>query len=416
MSIRVKIYVRPFGNDNTGDGTQIRPFRTVLRALRAVPIIDTGDMRFIIDNTGCVDTDQIIFPPFISGQELATDWGGGTDFASFYSEGYVTVQAEPIMLDLLNDGTTTFTPDDYSGLGKVQDTSKAWDVDQFKGKWLVGSGVLEQAPIIGNTADTLDTALALTDHAPTAPIRIFDLSAEMNGNVIVSGVRAPIVFNGQKINQPGNYTRGLNVKGCVRFHAWLCDLKNPDVRSCDEASIFAYIHGEGGGNTTDIVFNGTISLGGYIVDCSPDMTEGFITISGAVIENCPMLQSFGPSASGQVANCEWRKKAFAFGGGAISVMNLLVDNVAGDAVVANGPGALDLSSVGTGPNVGGIGLHALNGAQVRVHGDVNPTGAAGDLKVGQNPVRTWPDFRNIAPVGNEIDQTPGTGDGSRVWE
>ena len=125
---------------------------------------------------------------------------------------------------------------------------------------------------------------------------------------------------------------------------------------------------------------------------------------------------FGFSPSGQFANCECRKTPFVFGAGAISVLNLKVNNVLADAVIANGPGALDLYEVGTGPTVGGIGLHASNGAQVHVNNNVKPTGASGDLKVGQDPVRTWANFRSNPPINNEIDQTPGTGDGSRVWQ
>ena len=62
MSTRVKIYVRPTGNDFTGDGTSAKPFNSVQRALRAVPVIDPGDIRFVIDNTGCVETHPISVP------------------------------------------------------------------------------------------------------------------------------------------------------------------------------------------------------------------------------------------------------------------------------------------------------------------------------------------------------------------
>jgi hypothetical protein len=116
------------------------------------------------------------------------------------------------------------------------------------------------------------------------------------------------------------------------------------------------------------------------------------------------------------ANYEVRGRPLVLSAGAALVLAIKADNMPGDAIVANGPGALELYAVGTGPAVGGIGLHASNGAQVHVHDNVNPTGAGGDLKVGQNPVRTWTDFRTNPPVKNEIDQIPGTGDGSRVWE
>jgi hypothetical protein len=416
MSMRVKIYVRPTGNDSTGDGTLTSPYRTLQRALRAVPVIDPGDMRFVIDNTGCVEANPVAFPPFISGQVQA--WDLGTDFAPYFAEGYVTLQAIPKQLDTLNDPTTSSALDPVSGLAMVQDTAKAWAVDQFKGKWLVGSGVMELAAIAGNTSNTLDTAYPF--YSPfTTPVRIVDYAAELSGGVIVSGVSAPIVFNGQRVVQPGAYANGLRVTGCQEFIAALCELKDPWVTGCGDALLFTYIHGEGATNFTDVVFDNVFgNLWGYIADCSPGM--GLFTGIQGIIENCAM--PFG--LTGQFGFCECRKTPFIFGmdaagailGGNIEVYHLKVNNVPGDAVIASGPGALLLYSVGAGPKVGGVGLHASNGAQVHVFNNVNPTGAGGDLKVGQNPMRTWSDFRNNAPKKNEIDQTPGTGDGSRVWE
>lgn len=416
MSMRFTVYVRPTGNDSTGDGTLAAPFRTLQRALRSVPVIDPGDMRFVIDNTGCVETDPVVFPPFISGQ--IKPWDLGTDFPPYFAEGYVTLQAIPAQLDKLNDPTTSSTLDPVSGLAKVQDTSKAWAVDQFKGKWLAGSGMMELAPIAGNTSNTLDTAFPFL-FPFTTPVRIVDYAADLSGGVIVSGVGAPIVFNGQRISKSVAWENGLHVTGCQEFVAALCDLKDPWVTGCGDALLFAYIHGEGGGNIADTVFaNDSGALWGYITDCSP--ATGADTFIQGIIENCPM--PFGPS--GQFAYCECRKTPFSFGmdpvgaliGGHIEVFHLKVENVPGDAIVANGPCALLLYAVGTGPKVPGYGLHASNGAQVRVYSNVNPTGAGGDLKVGQNPMRPWLNFRTTPPQMNEIDQTPGTGDGSRVWE
>lgn len=413
MSTRVKIYVRPTGDDRTGDGTSVKPFKSVQRAVRAVPVIDPGDMRFVIDNTGCVETDPIVFPPFVSGRLMVYE--GAADFAPYYAEGYVTLQAVPTQLDVLNGPTTTFSFDPVSRLAKVQDTSKAWVTDQFKGKWLVGSGAYELAVIGGNTPDTLDTSLWFG--AFTVPVSIVDLAADLNGGVNLVGVSAPISFNGQRMIQPGPYWSGLNIEGIQEVWALLCDLKNPRVRAGAATLDGCYIHGEGGGNITDIVITNSGYLAGYISDCSPDAPAA--TIQG-IIENCAMPfvsgLTFGVSSSGGFAACECRRTPFVVGAGTTYVGWLKVDNVPGDAIIANGPGAVDLFSVSTGPTVGGIGLHALNGAQVHVYDNVNPTGAGGDLKVGENPVRTWAGFRAGPPVRNEIDQTPGSGDGSRVWE
>jgi hypothetical protein len=252
-------------------------------------------------------------------------------------------------------------------------------------------------------------------------VSIVDLTAELNGGVLLSGVGAPISFNGQKVIQPGAYKNGLFVNGGQEFWASLCDLKNPWVTSAYAFFEGCYIHGEGGNITDTLFHNREVVVRGYLVDCSPDIWAGYASVGG-IVENCATPFSF-PGAFGFFVSCECRRAPLAlfenssiFGAGAVSVFYLKVDNVPGDAIIANGPGVLDLYAVGTGPQVGGIGLHASNGAQVHVHDNVNPTGAGGDLKVGQNQVRTWTDFRTGPPVNNEIDQTPGTGDGSRVWE
>lgn len=411
MSTRLTIYVRPTGDDLTGDGTSTNPFKSVARALRAVPVIDPGDTRFVIDNTGCVETEPIVFPPFVSGQMPV--FASGADFASYYFEGYVTVQAVPTQLDVLNDPTTTFTFDPISTLHTVQDSSKAWTVDQFKGKWLVGSGTYELAVIAGNTPDTLNTTSsnAFTGRF-TAPMSIVDLSADLNGGVTLSGVNAPISLNGQRIVQ-----NGLAVMGAWEFFALLCDLKSPFVTNSSAYFDGCSIRGNGLFRTTDIVIENAVVFG-YLADCAPDMTRSVVQ---GILENCAMPFAsgldYGSPSSGGFAYCECRRRPFVVSAGTVYVLWLKVDDVPGDAIIANGPCVADLFSVGTGSTVGGIGLHASNGAQIHVHDNVNPTGAGGDLKVGQNPVRAWASFRGgPGPVNNEIDQTPGTGDGSRVWQ
>jgi hypothetical protein len=412
MSTRVKIYVRPTGDDLIGDGTSAKPFKSVARALRAVPVIDPGDTRFVIDNTGCIETEPIVFPPFVSGQMPV--YQSGTDFASYYLEGYVTVQAVPTQLDVLNASTTTFTFDPISRLAAVQDTSKAWTADQFKGKWLVGSGLYELAVIAGNTPSTLDTTGWFTPF--TAPVSIVDLSAQLNGGANLTGVNAPISLNGQRIVAPEPYPNGLVVMRAWEFSGLLCDLKGPYVWNSSAWFDGCSIRGSGLFEVTDVVIDNAAVLG-YLADCAPDVTNSVVQ---GILENCLMPftsgLTYGVPSSGGFAYCECRRRPFVISAGTVYVLWLKVDDVPGDAIIADGPGVADLYSVGTGPTVPGVGLHASNGAQIHVHDNVNPTGTAGDLKVGQNPVRTWTGFRTSPPVNNEIDQTPGTGDGSRVWQ
>jgi hypothetical protein len=91
-----------------------------------------------------------------------------------------------------------------------------------------------------------------------------------------------------------------------------------------------------------------------------------------------------------------------------------IDDCAGDAVTIGYRSGASLREVrGTGN--GGVGLRVRNGAQVVVDAVTDLTGAAGDVRVGGKPARTWADFRTAVPVGNEADFfDPATSDGSRL--
>lgn len=407
MPIRVKIYVRSTGNDETGDGTSGAPFLTVSRALRVPPVFDeSGDLRYVIDNTGCTEASPVKFPAFQSGQGLEFP-ATGIDFAPYYIEGYVTIQSVPTSLDTLNAATTSYAYDSLSTLAKVTDTSKSWTVDQYKGKFLVGSGSGEIAAIAGNTADTLDTAAYF---AFTAPLSIVEPSGAMNGGVILSGVGANIVLNGQHMVMSGSDDRSLTMLGCDGVYAVMADVQNPDSRQNQNISISGYVHGNGGSITGLVCDAQSYTLAGYVKDCVPDTTGLNFNAFGIIVENTALLDTglFGVTAWCQISIAEWRGKPFRYrGGNGMTVQNLKVSNVTGDGIIADGPGALELAAnVGVDTaSVSGIGLVATNAAQVKISNpsSVQPVGGSGALKVGSNAtLMTWGPF-----TGNEYDPTHG---------
>jgi hypothetical protein len=118
----------------------------------------------------------------------------------------------------------------------------------------------------------------------------------------------------------------------------------------------------------------------------------------------------------------------AFGDGVYSLEQVEIDGCVGDGILARDPISVKLDRV---TGVGNIllGLRAEDGAQVRVLDDsTNITGVLGDLKSGVQPVRTWVNFRTVAPVKNELDvvsppvgdETSGAGTGgtslSRIFQ
>jgi hypothetical protein len=101
---------------------------------------------------------------------------------------------------------------------------------------------------------------------------------------------------------------------------------------------------------------------------------------------------------------------FMAGGNAI-VRRTTISGAAGDGLhTENGANADVEGLVGIGN--AGIGINNPGGGQVRVRDDATLiAGAGGDIKSGNLPVRTWANFRVVAPIKNEFDiVSPPVGD------
>ena len=69
----ITLFVRDNGDDVTGCGSEERPFKTLTRAQRAIPVEPTGHVN--IDVTGCGEQSLRLIPPphgaFLSAADLA---------------------------------------------------------------------------------------------------------------------------------------------------------------------------------------------------------------------------------------------------------------------------------------------------------------------------------------------------------
>jgi hypothetical protein len=91
-------------------------------------------------------------------------------------------------------------------------------------------------------------------------------------------------------------------------------------------------------------------------------------------------------------------------GGVWSLDTVQINNAGGDAVDVTGAKADVILNNVTGTGNAGFGVHITNGGSVQVRDNATVvTGTGGDMKVGSLAVRTWANFRGVAPIGNQYD-------------
>ncbi|MBL8627149.1 MAG: hypothetical protein JNK64_38015 [Myxococcales bacterium] len=454
---RLVLYVRAAnpdgapGSDSAGDGTLAAPYRTVRRALAAVPL-DLQNTRYVIDCTGAgvedVGPDGLVLPPIRSNGGL-TSMPSPLPHPSYDLEGVLTIHAVPTPLHAIAVGEpVVLSTDPGAGLVRLQVPGRAWAVDAWKGMMVSGAGRGQYAVIAGNTADTLQ--LAYNDYAPafTPPLTIETPSCGlanatatstraavtvrgMTGSLVLAGLRlavahpnavaliddAPVIARFQAIDTDGLATvsgaalyRTVHVRGSTPLPAWPSKNVGRQVRRVGGTHGFVDAFFE------DVQF---FHGGGAGVDASTQ-------IGGSILDRCAHvgedLAEEGYSGNWEIQN-SWLRGTRGHGFAAPAaqrsyLFHVRIDDSVGDAIRADGPGYLALMHV-TGGGNGGVGVRAINGGAVRIADPPTRTtvaGTAGELQVGGRARRSWLGFRTEAPAYSEADFAADTGDGSRIWE
>jgi hypothetical protein len=105
---------------------------------------------------------------------------------------------------------------------------------------------------------------------------------------------------------------------------------------------------------------------------------------------------------------------YAHGGGGYALNNVEIDGSSADAVFVDGPLDVQLINVG-GTGNGGIGVHATNGAQVRVDATTTVTGAGGNVKSGSLVAAAYAALQQYDLVGMNAGATAAHSTGSRIF-
>ena len=454
---RQVIYVRAAnangaaGSDVAGDGSVAAPYRTVRRALAAVPL-DVQNTRYVIDCTGAgvedVGPDGLLLPPIRSNGGLAS-MPSPLPHPSFDVEGALTIRAVPEVRHAIAAGEpTALSVDADTGLVSLRVPGRAWTVDQWKGAMVSGAGRGQFAVIAGNTADTL--TLAYADYAPvfTPPLAIETPSCGlanatptstraaltvrgMTGSLVLAGLRLAVAHPNavamihdalaigryQAIDTDGLATvsgavlyRAVRVRGSTPLPPWPSKNIGRQVRRVGGT------HGFSGAFMEDVQF---FHGGGAGADASTQLGAAILDRCAHVGED---LAEEGYSGNWEIQH-SWLRGSRGHGFAAPAAQrsylyHVRIDDAVGDAISADGQGYLALTHV-TGAGSGGVGLRAINGGTARIADPPARTtvaGVAGALQVGNRPARTWLGFRTEPPAYSEADFAPDSGDGSRVFE
>lgn len=460
------IYVRPGGNDETGNGSLASPFATIRKAISTIPIIIEGT-RFFIDATGVTDsyTGSFAIPPFQSGDD--SDFNEGVFSPTpasplLFKEATINVFATPTTLDtlVLADVTaqitdsvtfllrsTSVTP----GGGLVTNRASIAGlsaVDSLKNKFLIGSGPGEVAVITGNSAGP-NIVLQTTMGGPfTLPVKVVDLNGEMkeiSGKpaIVARDIGASIQFGGIRFtggSGPGTGTVFGNSAAVEQR-----DLVEGDFTACVFNGGFEnFATRNNFGNMIASIVTGGSGGGGpgfyRGVGVAPFMFNSFFDaikwndIVSVTVEPIFFCVAQGCSPLGQdsfaaglipggtrmtdglmMGNIEFTHILNGTGNGVqqagapMSMRRNVIDNCLGNAIAALGVGGrLFLDRIhGTGN--GGVGVSVDDGAHVRLRlgaGPTDVTGTGGNMKVGGRMARSWADLASGAsgaPINNEFD-------------
>lgn len=434
------IYARLTGNDTTGTGTLINPYRTAQRAFQDLPALSPipSGHQVVVDPTG-IGTE--VFPagyqlPIVLAQIQGVTAGDPATVPFLFSEA-LCVRATPKPFAAIPLADTTVPGTDIVSVVGDADTNLAtvttttprasWAADALKGALLIGSGTdaSTSCVIVGSDATHLhlaNTAAAVAS-APQQDLLIVEPSAVFassgpsdDGAGFECVGCTSVIFQGIGFTCVGG--PGLLISNCPQPFMELCTVAGLQVFAVQQqAGIFSTVITD----SLDIegaAFNPRRSLL-FQVSSVFFLCGGAQVFRQTVIEQSATLgpSTFATTEGGLIANaweffdCQFSASSgsalLARGGGSWSLENVRIDGSGADALQVVGLTTAVVNHV-TGAGNTGSGVQVQDGGSVRVvDNGTTVTGTAGDMVVGTLPARTWVDFRANVPTKNQYDlRTP----------
>lgn len=435
------VYASSSGSDSTGNGSSNFPYRTFARCVKRV-LTEVGTtippglyVTIDITNLGTETlANDFVMPAFRgpSTPTITTDpyW----QFLNALNikatpKLTVAVPAADAQISLAEIVGTTADP--VTGLLAIQ-TTKTWVAGDLKGKFLHGAGVQENAVIYDNTTDTI---YVTTSDAPTAPLKIMEPSAKLQGGQTLQGIHGNPGTSGLH----GVSWQGIDLRSSAFFCAfsswgsynffefclfhspffynplrqtflYYCDVEQPSISfNCEVYNHNCRLHEALFG----ICFQRPANVQFYSIETVFDSIGDVVVYDAAVgelkLEQNTLLDS-----------CLIIGGGYEFNGGRARLVNVLIKDAPSYAVAARmGHGVLELENVQQTGAVDGA-ILVNDGCHVKVDGD-SFTGVGDSMDVGDLATRTFTDFRGSAPTKQQYDLTAvaaggATGTGSRVYQ
>jgi len=332
------------------------------------------------------------------------------------------------------------TNDPLTGLAIVEvfPARPLWAADSLKGKFLIEAGNSDATSTIYGS-DPTHLYLAIRDSGSQfigADLDIVETSATLRGTLNAQGDGAGIeVLNCPQIAFHGITFECLDPEGYGIFAIAIQYTRSeqPRFELCDIQG-FAALLVDPNFTTFACVLRDRILVADgaawtaqrcllldvpFIFNAG---TSGNVT-TACVLDNCAALENSNahttdgnfPSNSWVIGQCLFkngfdpRGAIVAQNSGLWTLEQVEINNPAGPGILCEGGVYMVLRAV-AGTNLG-LGIQVHDGARVRVMDDAtNITGGAGDMKVGELPVRSWLNFRdpvlnppNGMPIKNEYD-------------
>lgn len=374
--LTLTVYARLTGNDTTGNGSLATPYRTFRRAIRDVPNFIPPGVYYRVDVTGIgVETlpNDFIMPSWKSA--LVTH---GYDFGDpyFYALAAVRITAEPQLASALSPANQVvsiangvWSPANLkTGFLTLTDPTKTWIPGALKGLFVKGDGgVFDTAVIIDNTATSI--TINFGPFPLTLPVRIMEPSATLETNTddpfgfgragLYASHEDSLVLGGLRI-QPvsGSGAQSfISSSGSPFFE--LCELVDFQIYEAEFVSELVSCNLVNG-IISSLIFAITSRFSG---GCSFNNAEDFGVLLGA-FEGCGSVGRQSPGLlfmSGALIEDSLSDGIAHVGSG--TIINVEINDSAGNGVLADGPTKLALSGV-SGSGNAGVGVRVNNGAQV----------------------------------------------------
>ncbi len=435
------IYARLTGNDTTGTGTLLNPYRTQQRAFQDLPGLNPLPIghRVVVDVTG---TGTEAYPatgyqfPVVQGPAQLETFGDPTT-VPFLSSEAVTVLATPQpasnipLADTTVLATAIVSIIDNASTGMatvtINPARASWAANALKGKMCIGSGTDASTSCVIHASDSTHLFLCNTAAAVTSTPQQDLFIVEPSAVIAAAGVGADgagfecvgcnsIAFQGIGFTAVGG--PALAISNAPQPFFELCDIDGMGGFQClQQVGLFSsVVRTLVDMEASSLTPRRSLLLGVATFDCNG---AGGNVFRQTVMDTCAPVgpTPFAAANGGLAANaweffdCLFRDSTgdaiLARAGGSWSLETVQINTSVGDAIHATGLTTGVLTNV-TGTGNGGAGIHLEDGASFRVTDNATlVTGTGGDTLVGTLPARTWTDFRGNIPTKNQYDlQTP----------